>query len=134
MWMDMRRAGNKNRMRRGWARQGEARIGVARQGNIMKHRRLYDSVRWRKIRIQVLNEEPLCRICSKVGRVTAADTVDHIIPHKDDPVLFYDRDNLQSLCKLCHDSAKQAQDKGGLLMGCDVNGIPIDERHHWKGK
>lgn len=45
--------------------------------------------------------------------------------------LFFDGTNLQSLCKLCHDSAKQREEKSGVVVGCDVNGLPIDPNHHW---
>jgi 5-methylcytosine-specific restriction protein A len=96
-----------------------------------KEKRLYDEIRWRKLRIQILNEQPLCRICALVGRDVIADTVDHKIPHKGDYNLFYDRDNLQSLCKQCHDSTKKTQEQGGLFMGCDIHGNPIDRNHWW---
>ncbi|WP_295810387.1 hypothetical protein [uncultured Nitratireductor sp.] len=48
--------------------------------------------------------------------------------HKGDERLFWDRDNLQCLCKHCHDSAKQSFEKTGrkrALIGLD--GWPIDE-------
>jgi 5-methylcytosine-specific restriction protein A len=52
-------------------------------------------------------------MCRAKGRVTAATVVDHIIPHKGDPILMWDRTNWQSLCKPHHDSDKQSQDRGG---------------------
>ena len=100
----------------------------------MTEKRFYDSVRWREIRTHVLAEEPLCRLCERMGRDTPADTVDHIKPHKGDYTLFFDRDNLQSLCKKCHDSSKRIKDHGGLLPGCDTNGIPLDDDHTWNKK
>ena len=93
-------------------------------------RRLYDSVRWRHLRAQVLNEEPLCRLCARMGRDTAADTVDHIEPHKGIYEKFYDRKNLQALCSHCH-GIKRRQDRGGLLPGCDIDGLPLDSKHWW---
>ena len=39
--------------------------------------------------------------------------VDHIIPHKGDKVLFWDRSNWQPLCKTCHDT-KTAREDGGF--------------------
>lgn len=95
-----------------------------------KHERMYDSVRWRKARAAFLVAHPLCAMCARVGRDTAANTVDHIRPHGGDPVLFYDRENLQSLCAPCH-GIKRRQDHGGLLPGCDIDGNPLDPRHHW---
>lgn len=95
------------------------------------HNRLYDSVRWRKVRQMVLNEEPLCRMCLSIKRTTPATVVDHVKPHKNDMNLFYDRDNLQALCAPCHDSAKQMQERHGYSQGCDANGYPLDADHPW---
>ena len=97
----------------------------------MTEKRLYDTRRWRKLRDIVLSEEPLCRLCGQMNRVTPSKIADHIIPHKDDPDLFWDRDNLQALCKLCHDSAKAIKDHSGVYPGCDIDGFPIDPNHPW---
>ena len=35
-------------------------------------------------------------------RIEVATVVDHIMPHKGDNTLFWDRDNWQSLCKRFH--------------------------------
>lgn len=60
-----------------------------------------------------------------------ATVVDHIKPHRGDVELFRDSENLQSLCKHCHDSHKQRLERSGVLVGCDVEGMPIDAGHHW---
>jgi 5-methylcytosine-specific restriction endonuclease McrA len=71
--------------------------------------------------------------------------VDHVKPHRlgealasgDEATieaaraLFWDRKNWQGLCKLCHDSVKQAQEKSGMVRGCGLDGVPIDGNHHW---
>ena len=66
----------------------------------------YNTTRWRKLRKAVLDEEPLCRMCLKEGKITSATMVDHIIPvkglSKEDEELFYDIENLQPLCDSCH--------------------------------
>ena len=67
----------------------------------------YDA-RWSKVRLLHLSNEPLCRLCAAQGRVTAADLVDHILPIADGGAVL-DEDNLQSLCRRCHD-AKTAED------------------------
>ena len=93
----------------------EARFEVVTDGGrCAKHRhdkqrgnsaeRGYDR-RWRKAREQYLKENPLCAHCAEQGRVTAANEVDHIVPHEGNAALFWDQDNWQELCKLCH-SAK----------------------------
>ena len=38
-------------------------------------------------------------MCDARGIVAAASVVDHVVPHKDDPVLFWDEANWQPLCK-----------------------------------
>jgi 5-methylcytosine-specific restriction protein A len=68
--------------------------------------------RWEKLRKWFLMQSPLCALCESQGVITAANEVDHIIPHKGDKVLFWDVKNLQSLCKSCH-SRKSQQEKSG---------------------
>ncbi len=58
-----------------------------------------------------LAEHPLCVMCEAAGIATAAGVVDHIIPHRGDRVLFWDRGNWQSLCTEHHDSAKQRMER-----------------------
>jgi 5-methylcytosine-specific restriction protein A len=45
---------------------------------------------------------PLCAECERQGKVRAATDVDHIVPHKGDETLFWNEDNWQPLCGLCH--------------------------------
>ncbi len=83
--------------------------------------------RWRKLRLLVLQEEPLCRMCREIGRATLATVVDHIKAKRDGGT--DERGNLQSLCETCHNSVKQAEEKGGGVRGCDITGTPLDPRH-----
>ncbi len=69
----------------------------------------YDS-KWRKAREHFLKEHPLCVQCEVAGRVVASSVVDHIIPHKGDMKLFWNRNNWQALCKPCHDSKTARED------------------------
>lgn len=55
------------------------------------------STRWRKLKAQVLNEEPWCRACKRRPSVTA----DHITPLAQGGQRW-DRGNLQGLCAACH--------------------------------
>jgi len=70
----------------------------------------YDG-KWRKSRRIFLQQHPLCVECLKEGETTAATVVDHIIPHKGDKKLFWDRSNWQPLCKKHHD-IKTAKEDG----------------------
>ena len=65
-------------------------------------RRGYNS-RWRKARKKYLETHPLCVMCEAEGRFVKAEVVDHIIPHRGDPELFWDQSNWQPLCKHHHD-------------------------------
>jgi 5-methylcytosine-specific restriction endonuclease McrA len=73
-------------------------------------------------------------LCEQRGRATPATVVDHITPHDGDEVLFWDETNWQSLCKHCHDSVKQKQERSGVLIGSNIDGKPIDPDHHWNDK
>lgn len=86
---------------------------------------------WRKVRAMVLADEPLCRLCNEQGRVTAATVVDHKIRIKERPDLRLVRENLQPLCKPCHDSAAQSRDRLGYMKRAGVDGSPIDPNHPW---
>ena len=68
-------------------------------------RRGYDRA-WRRLRLQVLAEEPLCRECAARGRTTPAIEVDHV----DGDAWNRARGNLRPLCKPCH-SARTARDQ-----------------------
>jgi 5-methylcytosine-specific restriction protein A len=70
-------------------------------------------------------------MCEQLGRVTAATVVDHKIPHKGDPQLFWDETNWQSLCAPCHDRYKQSQERTGVMRGAAADGSPIDPAHPW---
>lgn len=53
-----------------------------------------------KARARLLREEPLCRECRKVGRVTAARIADHVKPLAQGG--SREPENLQPLCTACH--------------------------------
>lgn len=62
----------------------------------------YDA-RWRKARKQFLRQNPLCVECERNKKLTPAIIVDHVLPHRGDDYLFWDKNNWQALCKRCHD-------------------------------
>ena len=84
---------------------------------------------WRKLRKQVLAEEPLCRHCAAQGLTVPATEVDHMRGAADNS-----RDALQALCKPCHSIKTMAELYGRpARQGCDVDGNPINPSHHWNG-
>lgn len=68
--------------------------------------------RWKRAARRFLMEHPLCVNCSPANIVLATQ-VDHIIPHRGDPELFWDEANWQPLCASCH-SKKTVREDGGL--------------------
>ena len=64
------------------------------------HKDRYHSRSWRAIRKMQLSRQPLCEICMKDGRYTAASLVHHIRPLEEGGT--NDPDNLMSLCAACH--------------------------------
>ena len=93
----------------------------------------YDG-KWEKARKSFLRSNPLCAYCAQQGRTVAATVVDHVIPHKGDRKLFWDRKNWQPLCKPHHDSTKQAEERKGVTLGATTSGDPLDPAHHWNAK
>lgn len=70
---------------------------------------VYNTPLWQKLRIEKLINNPLCEICEENSIIKAAEEVHHMIPFmrgKDIAEiqwLGFDYNNLQSLCKKCHD-------------------------------
>ena len=76
-------------------------------------RALYKSSRWLRARALFLTRHPLCAECERQGRLSPANTVDHITPHRGDTDSFWDEDGWQPLCGSCH-SRKTAREDGGF--------------------
>lgn len=78
------------------------------------YRRWIVSRRWRELRALTLRREPLCRECSRRGRVRVATEVHHIEPVDGAPTaaakeaLMFSRGNLEPLCHQCHREAHRA--------------------------
>lgn len=62
------------------------------------HRELYEDRIWKQMREDHLWKEPQCVVC----KTTLNLQVDHIFEHKGNKDLFYDPNNLQTLCISCH--------------------------------
>lgn len=94
-------------------------------------KKLYKTKEWFRLRYNQLKKQPCCAYCEQQGAVTLATVADHIKPHKGDELLFYNPNNLQSLCKFHHDRTKQKEEKQGVVIGGNEQGIPNDPSHHW---
>jgi 5-methylcytosine-specific restriction protein A len=71
-------------------------------------RRWYRTARWKLLRAQVLNENPLCVDCLRENRITAATDVHHKERHDGDQFKFWNLNGLEGLC-VAHHSAKTAR-------------------------
>lgn len=67
----------------------------------------YDNA-WERESKAYLAIHPRCVVCGKPATV-----VDHVVPHKGDKRLFWDRSNWQPLCASCH-GRKTASEDGGF--------------------
>ncbi len=73
-------------------------------------RKWYWTARWRKIAQAQLIAHPLCCMCKNEGKLTPANTCDHVEPHRGDPEKFW-CGPFQSLCKAHHDRDKQREER-----------------------
>ena len=77
--------------------------------------KVYQSMKWRRLRATKLRNNPLCEDCLLENRVTPTQEIHHIIPfYVDNEInlkLAYDYDNLVSLCIECHDKRHQKMKK-----------------------
>ena len=69
----------------------------------------YRNAPWRYARKCQLEKHPLCQHCYEKGKLTPANTVDHVKPIRlgGEPL---DENNLMSLCKSCH-ARKSAKER-----------------------
>jgi 5-methylcytosine-specific restriction protein A len=94
---------------------------------------------WRRLRLAKLQEQPLCEVCLMRGRVTPANTVDHIVSINAGGDAFPTLDGLMSMCVACHNSKTRRTDQpyakgdGIAYKGADASGMPIDPNHPFFG-
>ena len=86
------------------------------------------SARWKRLRLQHLMREPLCRRCKAKGKVTQATEVHHVIKCFDNPTLQMDPSNLESVCTPCH-APLTHDDRRGYSREIGLDGYPVDPRH-----
>lgn len=85
--------------------QTEAERREAWEKRTKAARAIYHTPEWRRARDAYLRANYACVACGK-----AANTVDHIKPHRGDPELFWDARNWQPMCFLCH-QAKRGRER-----------------------
>jgi 5-methylcytosine-specific restriction enzyme A len=75
--------------------------------------RIYDSARWRKLRLIVLRRQPVCMACSEFPSTVA----DHIIPIRDSG-RPWDLENIQGLCSKCHGEKTNKENSVNASRNC----------------
>ena len=96
-----------------------------------RHQRGYGSA-WVKIRKRILKRDKgLCQPCMKLGLLSTANTVDHIIPKAEGGT--DDANNLQAICDPCHNAKTRQESQGKKYedIGCNADGLPFSNTHHW---
>lgn len=73
--------------------------------------RWYNTARWKRIRSEVLSRDMFtCQRCKRIEPNTAKLVCDHVKPHHGNEQAFW-AGPFQCLCKACHDSVKQSEEK-----------------------
>ena len=89
------------------AKKKSERKHFAKTGNV-HNQTVYNTVRWRTMRLEKLKADPLCEECLKNEVITSGVEVHHIKPISTASSIFekqklgFDYNNLQTLCKQCH--------------------------------
>ena len=79
-----------------------------------ERRRFYQHRVWKRIRVIQLKKAPLCENCQKQGRLTPANTCDHISPLWETWEEFI-KGPYQSLCGPCHKEKTETVDLPKLI-------------------
>jgi HNH endonuclease len=92
---------------------------------------------WQRLRADHLARHPSCAGHLRLGKVVAAEHVDHIESIRDTPHRRLDPTNLCSLCGPCHmrrereREAAKRQGRAERIRGCFVDGTPRNPAHPW---
>lgn len=70
---------------------------------------------WRKLRAQVVREEPTCRLGFPRICTVVSTTADHILPVSERPDLALVRSNCRGSCRPCNDARRTVPDEALLL-------------------
>ena len=103
------------------------------------YRKLYSRKQWKDLRARALLRDlytcQRCKVPLKRGTMhPQSAVVHHIKAHKGDPALFFDINNLQSVCWSCHSGAIQSEEVRGYDTTIGPDGYPIDPNHPGNGK
>jgi 5-methylcytosine-specific restriction endonuclease McrA len=84
----------------------------------------YNTPAWVRLRKVKLQQQSLCEVCMRRGRLVRANTVDHVLSINAGGHPFPTLDELMSMCTPCHNSKSRNIDqptgKGVAFKGADV--------------
>lgn len=83
-------------------------LAISEKAAVLKERY---GAKWQRERRKFLESNPFCVKCYEEGHITMATVVDHIIPHRGDQKLFWDRSNWQPLCEHHHNVKTMTEDR-----------------------
>lgn len=79
-------------------------------------RQWYKTARWYALRLRIFARDAYrCQWpgCGRIEPNTSLLVADHRTAHRGDGRLFWDENNIETLCKPCHDGAKQRAEQRG---------------------
>ena len=85
------------------------------KGNSRAGHQWYNLAKWKRLRWSILVRDGFkCQMCGRLNGYTKFLVADHKVPHRGNSALFWDANNLWTLCKSpCHDKHKQAMEIAG---------------------
>ena len=112
---------------------------MQRSKDAEQYRVLYNTKHWQSVRQTVLTRDRFtcqhngCGVALEPGRDRPnSAVVHHIVPHKGNLELFFEPDNLQSVCWTCHSGPIQREEIRGFSTEISESGWPTDPRHPGK--
>lgn len=100
----------------------------ARRRRAKPWRKWYATKEWALRRSRQLERHPWCQPCKALGKTRPAQVANHDPPHRGNRKQFFEGP-LVSMCKTCHDSAEQREERQGFGLGLDQDGWPADPHH-----
>lgn len=82
-------------------------------------RRLYHTARWKRLRLATFERDLYtCKRCGRAEGDTSRLVCDHVQRHAHrNEAMFWNPDNLQTLCTVCHSRHKQIQEARERALG-----------------
>lgn len=93
-------------------------LKMERQRNLLNPlRALYRTAQWKALRMRVLTRDMFtCQMCGKLEGDTSQLVADHRKPHRGDLDLFWDENNVETLCASpCHSKHKQRLEQDAAM-------------------